>query len=162
MRQHFIPILNRSAGLFQFVKANRCVLTRGGFDVHPSSLPSPSLSLSDAFEAKRHCNQYTLPARVKQIRSVFTKSHDLKAPLRRLRPPFGSKYVPPTERPIDFGDLELPYEYGDGNVDDYLKSASLSPWVPMPDSAARKIMDLVGAESSDFHVDLGKNQNITK
>jgi len=54
-----------------------------------------------------------------------------------------------------FGRLEEPYEHGEGNINDYLDKATLSPWAPLPDSAARKIFDLAGAKPSDIHVDLG-------
>jgi SAM-dependent methyltransferase len=40
-------------------------------------------------------------------------------------------------------------------MQDYLQKASLSPWVPLSDAAARKIFDLAQVQASDIHVDLG-------
>jgi hypothetical protein len=89
-------------------------------------------------------------------RFVFTSAKQVHIPLRRVRKPFGQLKDNIIAKPkIDFGDLELPYEHGEASIDDYLKKTSLSPWVPMPDSAARKMLDLAAASTSDFHVDLG-------
>lgn len=41
------------------------------------------------------------------------------------------------------------------NFDDYLKKASLSPWVPVPDAVARKMLELAQAGPNDIHVELG-------
>lgn len=54
-----------------------------------------------------------------------------------------------------FGKLQEPYQHGEGSMEDYLKKTSLSPWAPIPDSVARKMMDLAKAAPIDFHVDLG-------
>lgn len=54
-----------------------------------------------------------------------------------------------------FGKLDEPYSHGEENMEDYLKKTSLSPWAPVPDSVARKMMDLAKAGSTDFHADLG-------
>ena len=90
-------------------------------------------------------------------RFVFTSAaKEVILPLRRVRQPFGQVKDAVIAKPtIDFGDLQLPYEHGEANIDDYLKKTSLSPWVPMPDSAARRMLDLAAATTSDFHVDLG-------
>ena len=89
-------------------------------------------------------------------RFVFTSAKEVHIPLRRVRKPFGQlKDVVIAKPKIDFGDLQLPYAHGEASIDDYLKKTSLSPWVPMPDSAARKMLDLAAATTSDFHVDLG-------
>jgi hypothetical protein len=91
-----------------------------------------------------------------QCRWVYLTSSEEHTTLRRMRKPFGQlKEVPVVGVRVDFGDLQLPYEHGEENVDEYLKKTTLSPWVPMPDSAARKMMDLAAASASDFHVDLG-------
>jgi trans-aconitate methyltransferase len=61
-------------------------------------------------------------------------------------------------RPTAFGRQKDPYTLGDANdasIDKYLQTATLSPWVPLPDSVARKAMDLASAGPSDHHVDLG-------
>lgn len=89
-------------------------------------------------------------------RFVFSSAKDINIPLRRIRKPYGesSEYVDPKPQ-IDFDKLQLPYEHGEATIEDYLKKTSMSPWVPMPDSAARKMLDLAAATTSDFHVDLG-------
>jgi hypothetical protein len=95
-------------------------------------------------------------ARRSQRRWVYLTSAQEKTALRRMRKPFGQlKEIQVFGKRVDFGDLQLPYEHGEENVDEYLKKTTLSPWVPMPDSAARKMMDLAAATASDFHVDLG-------
>jgi hypothetical protein len=47
------------------------------------------------------------------------------------------------------------YAPKEDSVDDYLAKTSLSPWVPLPDAACRAMLDLVGMQASDKHVDLG-------
>ena len=37
--------------------------------------------------------------------------------------------------------LETPFQYSGDSIEDYKKKAELSPWVPVPDSVARKIFD---------------------
>jgi hypothetical protein len=88
---------------------------------------------------------------------VFTSAKKVNIPLRRIRKPFSQLKDAVIAQPpqVDFGALQLPYEHGEATIDDYLKKTSLSPWVPMPDSAARKMFDLSAATTSDFHVDLG-------
>jgi Methyltransferase domain len=95
-------------------------------------------------------------SQVRHRRYVYTSTKELVIPLRRVRKPFGQVKDAVIAKPtVDFGDLQLPYEHGEANIDEYLKKTSLSPWVPMPDSAARKMLDLAAATTSDFHVDLG-------
>lgn len=55
----------------------------------------------------------------------------------------------------NFGRLETAFEHGEASMQDYLKKTSLSPWVPLPDAACRKIFDLANAGPDDIHVDLG-------
>ena len=104
-----------------------------------------------------HILQHPLQVRSnKNNRFVFTSAKKIIVPLRRIRKPFGKLKDAVIAKPtVDFGALQLPYEHGEATIEDYLKKASLSPWVPMPDSAARKMFDLSAATSSDFHVDLG-------
>eukprot|EP00527_Entomoneis_sp_CCMP2396_P005642 CAMPEP_0198145980 /NCGR_PEP_ID=MMETSP1443-20131203/26651_1 /TAXON_ID=186043 /ORGANISM="Entomoneis sp., Strain CCMP2396" /LENGTH=309 /DNA_ID=CAMNT_0043809767 /DNA_START=331 /DNA_END=1260 /DNA_ORIENTATION=+ len=45
--------------------------------------------------------------------------------------------------------------FNPGDVEDYLEKASLSPWVPLPESACRKYFDFAEVEPGDVHVDLG-------
>jgi len=54
-----------------------------------------------------------------------------------------------------FGKMHEAYQHGEKNMEDYLAKTSLSPWVPLPDVAARKIFDLTHAQPHDVHVDLG-------
>jgi SAM-dependent methyltransferase len=51
--------------------------------------------------------------------------------------------------------LSEAYRPNEENVDDYLAKTSLSPWVPLPDTACRAIIDLVQMNENDRHVDLG-------
>lgn len=41
------------------------------------------------------------------------------------------------------------------SFDDYLKKSSLSPWVPTPDSVARRMLQLAHTSADDIHCDLG-------
>lgn len=41
------------------------------------------------------------------------------------------------------------------SVDEYLRRASLSPWVPTPDAAARRMLQIASAGVDDVHYDLG-------
>ena len=45
--------------------------------------------------------------------------------------------------------LEDPFQYSGDSIDDYKKLAELSPWVPVPDSVARKIFDRAIPEHDD-------------
>jgi SAM-dependent methyltransferase len=60
-----------------------------------------------------------------------------------------------TPKQSDFGKLEEPFEHGEADLETYLAKTSLSPWVPLPDVVARKVMDLSQAGTQDNHVDLG-------
>jgi Methyltransferase domain len=51
--------------------------------------------------------------------------------------------------------MQHPYAHGEANAEEYFQKMTLSPWVPMPDSAARKMMDLARVGPNDYHVDLG-------
>lgn len=75
------------------------------------------------------------------------------SPLRRSRPRYGHVAAP--ERPPTFGRLQEPFTPNEQDIDMYLKKTSLSPWVPLPDAAARKLFDLAAATPEDVHVDLG-------
>ena len=47
--------------------------------------------------------------------------------------------------------IETPFEYNSGeSIEDYKKKAELSPWVPVPDSVARKIFDRAIPEEDDY------------
>ena len=46
--------------------------------------------------------------------------------------------------------LESPFEYSGESIEDYKKKAELSPWVPVPDSVARKIFDRAIPPESDY------------
>jgi hypothetical protein len=91
-----------------------------------------------------------------QWRGVYSSSSQATSNLRRSRKFFGKiKEIEIVGKRGGFGKLQHPYAHGEDNVDEYFKKTSLSPWVPMPDSAARKMMDLANVGPSDFHVDLG-------
>jgi len=116
------------------------------------------------------CSNITLKNSVKQLnnvnRGVLSSSipllHDQRArsfaTLRRRR-----KYATrlddkgnlPPSKLKSFGKLEEAYDHGEADMDTYLKKASLSPWVPVSDVVARKLMDLSKAGPNDIHVDLG-------
>jgi len=58
------------------------------------------------------------------------------------------------------GDAAVPYSprTADGEdmpMDDYLKMASLSPWVPVPDMVARRVLDVSRSGPDTVHYDLG-------
>jgi len=45
--------------------------------------------------------------------------------------------------------LEDPFQYSGDSIEDYKEKANLSPWVPIPDSVARKIFDRAVPEHDD-------------
>jgi len=60
--------------------------------------------------------------------------------------------------------LEDPFQYSGDSIEEYREKANLSPWVPVPDSVARKIFDRALPEQEDsnemdkadeIHVELG-------
>ena len=57
----------------------------------------------------------------------------------------------------DYGGLfrPEPFDHGRDTIQEYLKQTPLSPWVPAPDSVARKSLDLAQLNVHDIHVDLG-------
>ena len=54
-----------------------------------------------------------------------------------------------------FGKLQEPYQHQEDDLDSYLEKTSLSPWVPMPEVVARKVLDISQAGPESDHVDLG-------
>jgi hypothetical protein len=76
------------------------------------------------------------------------------ATLRRTREFNGKAEVAYGKSP-HFGNLTEPYAFKEKTLEEYLNKASLSPWTPMSESAARKMMDMAEAGPDDFHVDLG-------
>jgi Methyltransferase domain len=92
-----------------------------------------------------------------QCRWVYAESTK-PPPLRRARQYVGKVKVLEigSKRSGDrFGAMQHPYAHGEANAEEYFQKMTLSPWVPMPDSAARKMMDLALVGASDYHVDLG-------
>ena len=51
--------------------------------------------------------------------------------------------------------LAAPFEYAGETVEEYSEKATLSPWVPVPESVARKIFDHAPPTAEDVHVELG-------
>ena len=45
--------------------------------------------------------------------------------------------------------LEDPFQYSGDSIEEYREKANLSPWVPVPDSVARKIFDRALPEQED-------------
>lgn len=83
----------------------------------------------------------------------FSSSASTAPTQRRRRPRFETLKTSGTS--LRFGRLETPYEHDEESMEDYLKKASLSPWVPLSDAAARKIFDLAQSTTDDVHIDLG-------
>lgn len=78
--------------------------------------------------------------------------------LRRQRlfeRPEHTELLNPPSQHMGFGQLEQPYKPDEGDMDSYLKKTTLSPWVPMPEAVARKVLDISNAGPGDHHVDLG-------
>jgi hypothetical protein len=53
------------------------------------------------------------------------------------------------QMPTTTSSLENPFQYSGDSIDEYKKKTELSPWVPLPDSAARKIFDRAIPEDYD-------------
>jgi hypothetical protein len=53
------------------------------------------------------------------------------------------------QMPTTTSSLDNPFQYSGDSIDEYKKKAELSPWVPVPDSVARKIFDRAIPEEDD-------------
>ncbi len=53
------------------------------------------------------------------------------------------------------GGMENPFQYTGESLEEYSQKATLSPWTPVPDSVARKILNLANPTPEDKHVELG-------
>lgn len=84
--------------------------------------------------------------------SSGTSSSNMASPRRRRN---GYTTIPETAVRSQLLGLSEAYTPKEENVDDYLAKTSLSPWVPLPDSACRAMLDLVQMNETDTHVDLG-------
>ena len=74
---------------------------------------------------------------------------------RRKRPPFGVPLDDDDDSDVFAYNLNEGFTPGEDTLEEYLEKASLSPWVPLPETAFRKYFDLAPAEPGDLHVDLG-------
>ena len=74
--------------------------------------------------------------------------------LRRKRQ-YEGKIKDPVLPSFDGAGLAEPFQPNESDPQDYLKKASLSPWVPVPDAVARSMLDMADASEEDIHVDLG-------
>ena len=63
---------------------------------------------------------------------------------------FGEAKLATGQMPTTSSSLENPFQYSGDSIDEYKKKAELSPWVPVPDSVARKIFDRAIPEEDDF------------
>jgi hypothetical protein len=52
----------------------------------------------------------------------------------------------------DRGGLMEAYTHSQKNFDDYLTKASLSPWVPVPDPVAKRMLEIAEAGPEDVSV----------
>jgi len=91
---------------------------------------------------------------------TVTVTYDCRsfATSRRRRPKFvATKYKhleEPQELP-DRGGLQQAFAPAEKDFGDYLAKASLSPWVPVPDPVARKMLEIAQAGPEDIHIELG-------
>jgi len=89
--------------------------------------------------------------------SSIQKSFFVSLARRRKRPKPGQSKEQAAGTTSNYnGGIELEgFKTSGDNFEEYLKKASLSPWVPVPDSVARKMLELAKAGPSDVHVELG-------
>lgn len=90
-----------------------------------------------------------LPTILQQQHQTFSSNMD-PSPRRRLRrlKPTRSRWDTEFKMP-DTGGLREVFDPDEDNIADYLKKASLSPWVPTPDPVARRVFDLLNATEDD-------------
>ena len=85
--------------------------------------------------------------------TVVCRDLTTSSPRRRRPPPSGAKYKllgqEEQSRQPDRGGLQHAFAPSEDNFDDYLKKASLSPWVPVPDPVARKMLEIAKAGPDD-------------
>lgn len=86
------------------------------------------------------------------ISTIVNVSERGFATKRRRRPKeVSSKYpsLNETVPQIDHGGISQPFNLSEDTIDDYLNKASLSPWVPVPDPVARKMLELAATGPDD-------------
>jgi len=86
--------------------------------------------------------------------SIGTRSFSLGKRRRRKPPPMPEKFRSSQEQPLGDhgGSISKPFQLSEDTMDDYLKKASLSPWVPVPDPVARKMLELAKAGPDDVRL----------
>lgn len=90
--------------------------------------------------------------------STVTCSFRSFATARRRRPKVvATKYqhLEEQQQLPDRGGLQQAFVPAEQDFGDYLAKASLSPWVPVPDPVARKMLEIAKAGPEDIHVELG-------
>ena len=100
--------------------------------------------------------------------TVSKSDGDTTAPLRRRRKPSRSSNATSLDGDDDMektsattstdGAFFAPVDPKTGQLltsDQYLKLASLSPWVPCPDVVSKRVFEIASASNTDIHVDLG-------
>jgi hypothetical protein len=102
------------------------------------------------------------PPRPRQSVAALSTNHYVSVVGRRPRARTGhyhdavdgrmSPISPPPRQNVG---LSEPFQHEEKDLATYLAKTSLSPWVPVPEPVARKMLDLVCAGPQDVHVDLG-------
>eukprot|EP00339_Tiarina_fusa_P002094 CAMPEP_0117012094 /NCGR_PEP_ID=MMETSP0472-20121206/10256_1 /TAXON_ID=693140 ORGANISM="Tiarina fusus, Strain LIS" /NCGR_SAMPLE_ID=MMETSP0472 /ASSEMBLY_ACC=CAM_ASM_000603 /LENGTH=313 /DNA_ID=CAMNT_0004715083 /DNA_START=85 /DNA_END=1026 /DNA_ORIENTATION=+ len=116
----------------------------------------PITCLSGSRSALYRCAQRALRHQGSSSCSSNQASRSLATSVRRSRKKF-EKYASPqmgSQLPTSSG-MDQPFAYSGDNIAEYSEKANLSPWVPVPDSVARKIFDRADVKSDDVHVELG-------
>jgi hypothetical protein len=106
------------------------------------------------------CRRLAIPRSLVAINPAWIcRSMSTSTPRRRRSSP--SKYPLQNDQAIspDPGGLRQAYAHGEENFDAYLAKASLSPWVPVPDPIARKMLEIARAGPDD--VGLSNRQMIS-
>lgn len=80
--------------------------------------------------------------------TLFSRQMSLSKP-RRKRPSFDKYPIENELKGPDRGGLMEAYTHSQKNFDDYLSKASLSPWVPVPDPIARRMLEIAEAGPED-------------
>lgn len=87
------------------------------------------------------------------LSSFLTHQAYSSLPKRRRRKKEGFDFENERPQKVNNGPIQLEgFRPAEDNFDDYLKKASLSPWVPVPDVVARKMLELAKAGPNDVGI----------
>lgn len=135
-----------------FATRRRQRVNRTSSRFNPSSPLAADQQPSDHEQARGSPQQPSAPSNLTDDERILSQSSDLlqNASVRPNTQTTHSVHSVSAEQQAS----DQPFDPG-MPVDEYLRMASLSPWVPCPDVVARRMLDIGKADSTTRHYDLG-------